>query len=87
MKLIAIAHHHSLMTGYIGGDVFHEIVNAHPNFNYVCLVRNSDKGAQIASVFPKTKLVYGELDDVELLEKEAGEADIVISQLTSNFSS
>lgn len=43
-------------------------------------MRNSDKGAQIASQYPTVKLVYGSLDDVELLEREAQKADIVLSR-------
>jgi nucleoside-diphosphate-sugar epimerase len=44
-----------------------------------CLVRNSDKGAKVASQYAKVRLVYGTLDDVDVLEKEAAEADIVLS--------
>jgi hypothetical protein len=41
------------------------------------LVRNTDKGAKIASVYPKIRLVYGDLDSAELIEEEAANADIV----------
>ena len=68
------------MTGYIGGDAFYEIHNAHPEIEYTCLVRNSDKGAQVASQYPKVRLVYGDLDSVEILEEEAKKADIVMSK-------
>lgn len=43
-----------------------------------CLVRNSDKGAKVASQYAKVRLVYGTLDDADVLEKEAAVADIVL---------
>ena len=64
-------------TGYIGGDAFYAITQAHPEYEITCLVRNSDKGAQVVKDNPKVKLVYGDLDSVELLEEEAKKADIV----------
>ena len=42
-----------------------------------CLVRNSDKGAKVASQYPKAKLVYGDLDAIELIEEESKNADVV----------
>lgn len=69
-------------TGYIGGDVLFEVVQAHPEYEITCLVRSSDKGAQVASQYSKVRLVYGDLDDLELLEVEAKKADIVLSEMT-----
>ena len=57
------------------------IVQKHPEFEISCLVRNSDKGAQIASQYSRVRLVYGELDSVDILEEEARKADIVIREL------
>ncbi|KAI9825085.1 MAG: hypothetical protein M1832_001405 [Thelocarpon impressellum] len=65
-------------TGYIGGDALYIIYEAHPEYEYTCLVRNSDRGAALASQSPKIKLVYGGLDDAKLLEEEAKKADIVL---------
>ena len=67
------------MTGYIGGDAIYAIAKAHPEYDITCLVRNSDKGATVASQHPSIKLVYGDLDKVELIEEEAKRADIVCS--------
>lgn len=64
-------------TGYIGGDGLYEIVEAHPDWEITCCVRNSDKGAKIASKYAKVKLVYGDLDAVDVIEEEASKADIV----------
>ena len=64
-------------TGYIGGDALHAIVEAHPEYEVTTLVRTKDKGALIAKEYASVKLVFGDLDNVELLEEEAKKADIV----------
>ena len=40
-------------TGYIGGDALVQLVETHPEYNVTCLVRNSEKGAQVASQFAR----------------------------------
>ncbi|RDW69593.1 hypothetical protein BP6252_08613 [Coleophoma cylindrospora] len=65
-------------TGYIGGDILYELYNAHPDYEYTALVRDSERGALVAAAFPKIKLIYGTLDDLEVIEKAASEADIVV---------
>ncbi|KAH0846085.1 putative nucleoside-diphosphate-sugar epimerase [Fonsecaea pedrosoi] len=64
-------------TGYIGGDALYLISQKHPEWELTCLVRNSDKGAKVAAVYPKVRLVYGDLDTVDLIEEEAANSDIV----------
>ncbi|GAB7360157.1 hypothetical protein MBLNU230_g7920t1 [Neophaeotheca triangularis] len=66
-------------TGYIGGDALYVIANAHPEYEITCLVRNSDKGAAIATQYSKVKLVYGDLDSADLIEEESKKADIVLN--------
>ena len=66
-------------TGYIGGDALHAIVDAHPEYELACLVRDSNKGGQVASQFARARLVYGNLDNLEILEEEAKKANIVLS--------
>lgn len=68
-------------TGYIGGDALYALVEAHPDYDVTILVRNSEKGALIASKYPSVKLVYGDLDSATLLEEEAKKADIVLRKL------
>jgi N-acetyl-gamma-glutamylphosphate reductase len=64
-------------TGYIGGDALYTIANAHPDWEITCLVRNSSKGAKVASQYPKVNLVYGDLDSTELIETECKKADLI----------
>ena len=56
----------------------YEIYKAHPDWEYTILVRNSDKGAQVAEAYPKVKLVYGDLDSKALLEEQAKKNDIIL---------
>lgn len=53
------------------------IVEKHPDWEITCLVRNSSKGAKVASQYARIKLVYGDLDSTDLIEEEANKADIV----------
>ncbi|KUJ16152.1 NAD(P)-binding protein [Mollisia scopiformis] len=72
------------VTGYIGGDALYALEKAHPDYEYTAIVRNSDKGAPVAAVYPKIRLVYGTLDDSELIEEESARADIVIHTADSS---
>ncbi|KAL8792484.1 MAG: hypothetical protein Q9195_004940 [Heterodermia aff. obscurata] len=65
-------------TGYIGGDALVHLVENHPEYEITTLVRNSEKGAQVASQYARVRLVYGDLDSEQTLEEEAKKADIVL---------
>ncbi|KAI1209195.1 NAD(P)-binding protein [Annulohypoxylon truncatum] len=65
-------------TGYIGGDALYSIAKAHPDYELTLLVRNEERGKPVAAAYPKARLVYGTLDDVDVIEKEAAAADIVV---------
>lgn len=66
--------------GYIGGDVLFAVAQTHPEYDIACLVRNSDRGAQVASQYAKIRLVYGDLSDSQTLEEEAAKADVVVRE-------
>lgn len=61
------------------------IAHAHPDYEITCLVRNSDKGAQVAKDYPSIRFAYGELNDVKLIEDKSSKADIVLSQSIANL--
>lgn len=48
------------------------------DYEVSCLVRNSDKGAQVASRWANIRLVYGDLESSDILEEEAKRADVVL---------
>ncbi|KAL2147429.1 hypothetical protein VTI28DRAFT_9328 [Corynascus sepedonium] len=67
------------VTGYIGGDAVYAILEAHPEYEISCLVRDEAKGALVSEAQPSLRIVHGDLDDVDLLEEEAANTDIVCS--------
>ncbi|KAF4332802.1 NAD dependent epimerase dehydratase family [Fusarium beomiforme] len=64
-------------TGYVGGDALHTLIKAHPEYEVTALVRNKEKGAVVTKQYPSVSLVYGDLDDFELLADEVSKADII----------
>lgn len=65
-------------TGYIGGDALATLTQQHPEFAYSALVRSSEKADQVKAQYPNIRIVLGDLDDSELLERESAAADIVL---------
>ncbi|KAJ4003252.1 hypothetical protein NW752_012197 [Fusarium irregulare] len=65
-------------TGYVGGTAFDIIYEAHPDYDYTLYVRNEERAKHIAEKFPNVKFVYGDLDSVDVIEKAASEADVVV---------
>ncbi|PTB68275.1 NAD(P)-binding protein [Trichoderma citrinoviride] len=66
------------VTGYIGGTAFDKIYRAHPDNEYTILVRNEARAEIVKAKYPSVKFVYGGLDDVDVIEQAAAEADVVI---------
>ncbi|KAJ9648559.1 hypothetical protein H2199_001414 [Coniosporium tulheliwenetii] len=64
-------------TGLIGGDALTTIVAAHPEYEITALVRDEEKAAKVSRVLPSVKIVIGDLDSAEILEREAAKADVV----------
>ncbi|KAI1423042.1 nucleoside-diphosphate-sugar epimerase [Xylaria sp. FL1777] len=71
-------------TGYIGGEALYSISQAHPDFEFTLLVRSEEKAKLVSSQYPKAKFVYGSLDDLEVIEKAAAAADIVVHTADSS---
>ncbi|KII92145.1 hypothetical protein PLICRDRAFT_154459 [Plicaturopsis crispa FD-325 SS-3] len=68
-------------TGYIGGGILARLL-AHPKaaqFSIKALVRKADKAAILTSKYPAVTPVIGSLQDLEILENAAAEADIVFN--------
>ncbi|KAF7541983.1 hypothetical protein G7Z17_g11839 [Cylindrodendrum hubeiense] len=70
-------------TGFIGGAVFAQLYDAHPDYDFTLFVRNEERGKPISARYPDVKFVYGNLSDSTVLEKAAAEADIVIHTANS----
>lgn len=75
---ISLTLHSIGSTGYIGGDALYALATTHQEYQITALVRDTSKGALLTSQYPSLTLVYGTLDDSELLTREAAAADIVL---------
>ena len=66
-------------TAYIGRDALFTLVQAHPDYDIACFIRNGDKGPRVARQYASVRLMYGILDDGGLLEQDVRNADSVLS--------
>ncbi|UKZ75478.1 hypothetical protein TrVFT333_003164 [Trichoderma virens FT-333] len=71
-------------TGYVGGTAFAYIYNAHKDNEYTLLVRNEARAQVVKEKYPTVKFVYGGLDDVDIIEQAASEADVVVHTADSS---
>ncbi|KAK0384119.1 hypothetical protein NLU13_8208 [Sarocladium strictum] len=71
-------------TGYIGGTAHAYIAKAHPDWEITLLVRSEERAKPIKEAYPNTKFLYGSLDDADIVQKAAAEADIVVHTAESS---
>lgn len=69
------------VTGYVGGTVFDYVYNAHKDYEYTVLVRDEARAQLVTAKYPTVKVAHGALEDTDVIEKAAAEADIVIRML------
>ncbi|KPA35522.1 nad dependent epimerase dehydratase family protein [Fusarium langsethiae] len=66
-------------SGYVGGQLLRELSHTHPEYSIATLVRDSHAAETVSQAYPKVRTVVGDLDDSELVEQEAGKADVVLN--------
>ncbi|CAH0038341.1 unnamed protein product, partial [Clonostachys rhizophaga] len=71
-------------SGYIGGDLLYLIAKRHPEYRVTALVRNTTQIETISRFPNKVQVVQGTLDDENILEREASDADIVLNLASSS---
>jgi uncharacterized protein YbjT (DUF2867 family) len=69
------------ITGYIGGQTVVHLTGKYSELEIVALVRNVGQAETVTSVLPHVKTIIGDLDSVEILEKQSAEAEIVLHML------
>jgi hypothetical protein len=76
---------YSTVSGYIGGDAFHALYEANPDFDYTLVVRNKEREELVRRKYPNTdiKIVYPgaaspAMSLADVLEEEARKADVVL---------
>lgn len=66
-------------TGYIGGDLLYQLsTSSNSKYSISALVRTESKVTEVAKAYPNVRVVKGDLDDLNLVEEEARNADIVL---------
>ncbi|KAK5192620.1 hypothetical protein LTR99_009626 [Exophiala xenobiotica] len=76
-------------TGYVGGQALHAIASTIPSsqVTITCLVRTVEKGKLVQKAYPEhVRIVVGDLDDVEIIEKECQKSQAVLRQLPTSSS-
>ncbi|TGO51424.1 hypothetical protein BOTNAR_0356g00010, partial [Botryotinia narcissicola] len=66
-------------TGHIGGAVLDLVYPKYPDVHIKALVRDEKKGIILVGKYPRVTFVVGDLTSLDLLTREAKEADIVIN--------
>ncbi|KAF4969158.1 hypothetical protein FSARC_3534 [Fusarium sarcochroum] len=66
-------------SGFVGGQLLHELVQSHPEYSIAALVRDSNAAATISKDYPKVRTVVGDLDDSKLVEQEASQVSVVLN--------
>lgn len=66
------------VSGYLGGHTVTRIMEQHPEWNVVVLVRSEEQKNIILARWPKIEVVLGDLDTKELLIEEGKKADVVL---------
>lgn len=72
-------------SGYIGGQVLHELARSHPDYEITALLRDEKKAKTIQEAYPKVRIVIGDLDNEALIEQEAAKASIVLRVLPTKL--
>jgi len=66
-------------TGYIGGDILHEVLSSCGPVSVNALVRDTERAKAIREQYPQVILLEGDLDSRELIEDQVSKANVVIS--------
>lgn len=66
------------VTGYLGGHTVMRIMEKHPEWHVVVLVRSEEQKNAIVARWPKIEVVLGDLDNKGVLIEEGKKADVVL---------
>lgn len=72
------------VSGYLGGHVVAKLVQRHPEWHVVALVRTEEQKKIVLARWPQLEAVVGDLDDSAVLTKEASRADVVLREYSMN---
>lgn len=75
------------ITGYIGGQLLHNLLLKHPDYQITGLVRRDEQGDKIATKYPSVQVLKGDLDSHHILVEQAKEADVILQVANSDHNS
>jgi uncharacterized protein YbjT (DUF2867 family) len=65
-------------SGYVGGHTIGLLVEKHPQWNIVLLVRNEEQKKLVLARWPNIETVIGDMGNRQLMIDEASKADVVL---------
>ncbi|KAF4556533.1 Hypothetical protein D9617_1g084110 [Elsinoe fawcettii] len=65
-------------TDFVGGDVLYALSSV-SDLQVSCLVRHASSSDGIRRILPAARIVVGDLDQTDLVEREAGDSDLVLN--------
>ncbi|KAJ9607137.1 hypothetical protein H2200_008209 [Cladophialophora chaetospira] len=71
-------------SGLVGGEALHQIASQPSEHQMSCLVRDAEKGSIIKKAYPDVRIVEGDLDSIDIIRKEAKDADVVFHLASTN---
>ncbi|KAL8924751.1 MAG: hypothetical protein Q9208_003840 [Pyrenodesmia sp. 3 TL-2023] len=72
-------------TGLVGGDVLYRLQQSSLSDSHIsCLLRDPEKAQKLSESYPNVEIIQGNLDDSDLLEREASKADVVLNLAASD---
>lgn len=66
------------ISGYIGGQLLHNMIDKHPEYQITGLVRTEEKKKEILALHPSVNILIGDLESLDLIEEESSKADVVL---------
>lgn len=66
------------VSGYVGGHVVTDLIEKHPEYQIITLVRTDKQAEIIRATWPAVETVLGDLDNNNLLVEQGKRADVVL---------
>ncbi|KAE9377570.1 NAD(P)-binding protein [Stipitochalara longipes BDJ] len=72
------------VSGYVGGNMMGRLLEKHPEWHVVVLVRNEKQKEIVLARWPQLEVVIGDLDNSALMIQEGSKADVVLQTASSD---
>ncbi|KFY53437.1 hypothetical protein V496_07592 [Pseudogymnoascus sp. VKM F-4515 (FW-2607)] len=72
------------VSGYIGGHTVSDLIEKHPEYQVITLVRTEKQAGIIKATWPAVETVLGDLDNHDLLVEQGKRADVILQLASSD---